>query len=47
MERVLLQEGMRIKLKAAKLAVSKGIDTVITNGKTPVNFYKILDGEKT
>lgn len=47
MERVLLQEEMRIKLKAAKLAVSKGIDTVITNGKTPVNFYKILDGEKT
>lgn len=37
---------MRTRLKAAKLAVSKGIDTVITNGKTTVYFYKILDGEK-
>lgn len=37
--------GMRTKLKAAKLAVSKGINTVITNGKSPDIFYKILDGE--
>lgn len=37
--------SMRTKLKAAKPDVSHGIDTVITNGKTPDILNKILDGK--
>lgn len=38
--------GMTTKLQAAKIATSAGIDTVIINGESPENVYKILDGEK-
>jgi glutamate 5-kinase len=36
--------GMKTKLKAAELATSKGIDTLITNGNNPASLYEILDG---
>lgn len=35
--------GMRTKLQAASLAVSQGIDTIITNGKHPERIYDILE----
>ena len=38
--------GMTTKLQAAKIATSARIDTVIINGESPENVYKILDGEK-
>ena len=37
--------GMRTKLQAAMLATSQGIDTVITNGKSPQALYDLLDGK--
>ena len=37
--------GMKTKLRAAELASSQGIDTIITNGKTPESLYKIIKGE--
>ena len=37
--------GMRTKLNAAKLAAMQGIETVITNGKTPSSLYDILQGK--
>lgn len=37
--------GMETKLKAAKLAVSHGIDMVITNGRKPENLYEIIEGK--
>ena len=37
--------GMATKLKAASLAMSHGIDMVITNGEKPENLYDILDGK--
>jgi len=37
--------GMRTKLQAAALAMENGIDTVITNGKTPEALYKILNND--
>ena len=37
--------GMETKLKAAKLAVSHGIDMVITNGQRPEDLYRIVEGE--
>lgn len=36
--------GMKTKLQAAQLAASQGIDTVITNGKTPDKLYEIVKG---
>lgn len=36
--------GMRTKLQAASLATAQGIDTVITNGKTPRALYDIVGG---
>lgn len=36
--------GMKTKLKAAALATAQGIDTVITNGKTPEALYEIVKG---
>lgn len=36
--------GMKTKLRAAGLAVSQGIDTVITNGKAPEALYEIVNG---
>ncbi len=36
--------GMKTKLRAASLASSNGIDTVITNGKSPQGIYDIIDG---
>ena len=37
--------GMITKLRAAKIASSAGVTTVITNGKNPDNIFKILAGE--
>lgn len=37
--------GMKTKLQAAKLAMSQGIDTIITNGKNPASLYKIIKGD--
>lgn len=34
--------GMKTKLKAAELATSQGIDTIITNGKNPSSLYDIV-----
>lgn len=36
--------GMRTKLQAAELATAQGIDTVITNGKSPQAIYDIVGG---
>ena len=36
--------GMRTKLQAASLAMAQGIDTVITNGKSPQSLYDIMEG---
>lgn len=38
------RDGVRTKLQAAALAVSQGIDTVVTNGKEPQRLYDLLDG---
>ena len=37
--------GMRTKLQAAALATAQGIDTVITNGKSPQVLYDLLAGK--
>lgn len=34
--------GMKTKLQAAQLAMSQGIDTIITNGKKPDAIYEII-----
>lgn len=36
--------GMKTKLRAAQLATAQGIDTVITNGKSPEAIYEIVNG---
>ncbi|MBR2529128.1 MAG: glutamate 5-kinase [Blautia sp.] len=38
--------GMRTKLQAAELAMSQGIDTIVTNGKNPEALYDIVGGKK-
>ncbi len=38
--------GMKTKLRAAELATSRGIDTFITNGKSPDVLYDIIKGGK-
>lgn len=38
--------GMKTKLQAAKLATAQGIDTIITNGKTPEALYEIVKGNQ-
>lgn len=38
--------GMKTKLRAATLAIAQGIDTVITNGKSPEALYEIVKGNK-
>lgn len=38
--------GMKTKLRAAKLATSQGINTIITNGKAPEALYEIVKGCK-
>ena len=38
--------GMRTKLQAAQLAISNGIDTIVTNGKRPEALYDIVKGGK-
>lgn len=35
--------GMKTKLQAAQLASMQGIDTIITNGKTPEALYNIIE----
>lgn len=35
---------MKTKLRAAQLATAQGIDTIITNGKTPEVIYEIVKG---
>mgnify|MGYP005758223133 CR=1 FL=1 len=37
--------GMKTKLTAAHLATSQGIDTIITNGRSPEVLYDILKGQ--
>lgn len=37
--------GMRTKLGAAELVCQNGIDMIITNGSTPENLYKIVNGD--
>ena len=37
--------GMKTKLRAADLAMSNGIDTVVTNGKDPAVLYDIIEGK--
>ncbi len=37
--------GMVTKIAAAKIAISAGVNTIITNGKHPQNIHKILHGE--
>ena len=37
--------GMVTKITAAKIATSAGVCTVITNGRTPANVLRIIDGE--
>ena len=37
--------GMATKLHAAGIATAAGIDMVITNGASPENLYRIVDGE--
>ena len=37
--------GMQTKLTAAKIATNAGVRTVITQGKTPQNLLKIVQGE--
>lgn len=37
--------GMGTKLKAAKMAVARGIDMVIANGERPELLYDIMDGK--
>lgn len=37
--------GMRTKLQAADLAISQGIDTIVTNGKNPFVLYDIVKGK--
>lgn len=37
--------GMRTKLQAAALATSQGIDTFITNGKSPQTLYDLINGK--
>lgn len=39
--------GMKTKLQAAQLATAQGIDTVITNGKSPEAIYEIVNGNST
>lgn len=36
--------GMKTKLKAAGLATSQGIDTIVANGKDPAVLYEIVNG---
>lgn len=38
--------GFATKVKAARIAVEKGIEVVIMNGSKPTDIYKILDGKK-
>lgn len=38
--------GMKTKLRAAALATAQGIDTIITNGKSPEALYEIVEGKK-
>ena len=38
--------GMATKLGAAKLATEAGVDTVIMNGSTPEDIYRLLDGRQ-
>ena len=38
--------GMATKVHAAKIATSAGIPTVVMNGTTPEDIYKILDGRQ-
>ena len=37
--------GMVTKLHAAEIATSAGIDTVVMNGDTPEDIYRLLEGE--
>lgn len=38
--------GMRTKLQAADIAVSQGIDVIVTNGKNPKILYDVVHGNK-
>ena len=38
--------GMKTKLQAADIAMSQGIDVVITNGKNPKILYDVIEGKE-
>ena len=38
--------GMATKIRAAKIAMSHGIDMLIINGDKPTNLYDVFDGVK-
>ena len=38
--------GMKTKFRAAELATTQGIDTIITNGRMPEALYEIVKGGK-
>ena len=38
--------GMKTKLRAAGLATMQGIDTIITNGRSPEALYEIVKGNQ-
>ena len=37
--------GMKTKLEAAKIAMAKGTDVVISNGARPQAIYDIMEGK--
>ena len=41
-KRLVILSDMKTKLQAAKLATSRGIDTIISNGKNPEALYEII-----
>jgi glutamate 5-kinase len=38
--------GMKTKLKAAKICMEQGVDTVIANGSKPELLYDIVEGKR-
>lgn len=38
--------GMITKLQAAKIATESGIDTIVMNGVTPEDIYKVIEGRQ-
>ena len=38
--------GFATKIKAAKIATSAGVETIVMNGEKPTKIYKILEGKQ-